>query len=110
MQKKADVMNYPSQIKSFIWLPEKELPLIDARQCFNSTKHSTSINLDMMMCTPGNFVKKPETNAISYIEICGGRRIRHKLDFNSPRTAEAAALLGITFEDCLYKLVIHYLK
>jgi len=35
------------------------------------------------------------------IESNGSRFIRYRLNFDSPRTAEAAAQLGITFEDCM---------
>ncbi len=34
------------------------------------------------------------------MDLAGGCRIRHTLNFNSPRTREAAATLGILFEDC----------
>ena len=40
---------------------------------------------------------------ISYYEFNAGRKIKRKLDFNSPRTSEAAAQLGLTFKDCLTK-------
>jgi hypothetical protein len=40
---------------------------------------------------------------VMYVEHNGSRYIRHMLNFDSPRTAEAAAQLGITYEDCLKK-------
>ena len=43
------------------------------------------------------------SKTIYYFEYNAGRRIRHKMDFNSPRTCEAAAQLGLTFSDCLLK-------
>ncbi len=42
----------------------------------------------------------PQRVAI-YVEHNGTRFVRHRLDFNSPRTSEAAAQLGITFGDCV---------
>ncbi len=39
--------------------------------------------------------------SLVYIEHNGIRDSKHILDFNSPRTKEAAVQLGLTFEDCL---------
>ncbi len=43
---------------------------------------------------------------VAYLECDTGRTIRHRLDFDSPRTVEAAAQLGITFEDCAKKYAL----
>ncbi len=40
------------------------------------------------------------------LESNGNRFIRQRLNFDSPRTSEAAAQLGITFEDCLKRYSI----
>ena len=52
-----------------------------------------------------SFVESPpiKERIVNYVEHNGSRLIRHKLDFNSPRTSEAGAQLGITFEDCVKK-------
>ncbi len=41
-----------------------------------------------------------------YMEEQGHRCLKRKLDFDSPRTLEAAGKLGITFEDCLKRCVL----
>lgn len=38
---------------------------------------------------------------LAFIDYDSGKRIRYKLDFNSPRAKKAAAQLGITYEDCI---------
>ena len=53
-------------------------------------------------------ISNQQDRFIYYIEYESGKRIRHKLDFNSPRTKEAAAQLGITFEDCVKKYFATY--
>ena len=40
-----------------------------------------------------------------YNEWNAGKETSHKLDFDSPRTMEAAAQLGINFDDCLPKYI-----
>ena len=45
---------------------------------------------------------EPERKVV-YSEKQGQEVVRHILDFDSPRTKEAAAQLGITFEDCVKK-------
>lgn len=40
---------------------------------------------------------------VSYVEPAGKRPIRHLLNFDSPRTKQAAGQLGICFEDCIKK-------
>jgi len=40
---------------------------------------------------------------IPFVEYIRGKSINHKIDFDSPRTAEAAAQLGITYGECLPK-------
>lgn len=53
--------------------------------------------------------RRPSTHDLSeeklvfYVEQVRGHYYRHKMDFNSPRTLEAAAQLGITYEDCIKK-------
>ena len=36
-----------------------------------------------------------------YYEYDSGRKIRHKLNFDSPHTSEAALQLGVSFNDCI---------
>ncbi len=42
---------------------------------------------------------------VSYIETLGERRVKHVMNFDSPRTLKAAAQLGVTIEDCIKKYV-----
>ncbi len=41
--------------------------------------------------------------SIYYIETDTGKPVRHRLDFNTPRTREAAGQIGITYEDCVVR-------
>ena len=45
-----------------------------------------------------------------YVEYNKGKPIKHKVNFDSPRTAEAASQLGISFEDCRkrYSPILHF--
>jgi len=38
-----------------------------------------------------------------YLENCNGHMMRRKMNFDSPRTKEAARQLGIRLEDCCMK-------
>ncbi len=38
---------------------------------------------------------------VLFVEHDGARYVKHMLDFGSPRTAEAAGQLGISYEDCI---------
>lgn len=40
---------------------------------------------------------------VTYIETENGKPVRRRLNLNSPRTKEAAAHVGATFEDCLIR-------
>ena len=45
----------------------------------------------------------------TYVLKLNGQTIYHKLDFNSPRTREAAGQIGISYDDCVlkyFKLII----
>lgn len=42
-------------------------------------------------------------NIIYFTEDTENRGAKNKIDFNSPRTQEAAAKLGLTFSDCVKK-------
>ena len=62
--------------------------------------------------TAANNVKEPSAKSpnnaeneriVRYIEYVNGKIVRHALDFNSPRTKEAAAQIGATFSDCVIK-------
>ena len=45
--------------------------------------------------------QNPKDRTLVYLEHNGIRDTKHVLDFNSPRTKEAALQLGLTFEDCV---------
>ena len=47
--------------------------------------------------------KIKEERVIYYTEYDLGKLVKHRLDFNSPRTKDAAARLGLTYEDCIKK-------
>jgi hypothetical protein len=47
--------------------------------------------------------EEPVDRTLYYIEFEAGRKIRRKVDFNSPRTTKAAAQIGLTFDDCIKK-------
>jgi len=40
---------------------------------------------------------------LSFTENISGTNVKRRIDFQSPRTKDAAARLGITFEDCVLK-------
>ena len=40
---------------------------------------------------------------ISFLDQVNGKYIRRKINFNTPRTKEAAAKIGITYQDCVKK-------
>ena len=44
--------------------------------------------------------EQPIERILCYYEISSGRKIRYKINFDSPRTSGAAEQLGITFEQC----------
>ena len=40
---------------------------------------------------------------VTYVERQGSQELKHVVDFGSPRTSQAAAMLGIKFDDCVQK-------
>ena len=38
---------------------------------------------------------------VVFLEQVNGKVVRRKIDFNTPRTREAAASVGITYEECV---------
>ena len=50
-----------------------------------------------------DFINSNKDLSLYYVESTTGKPVKHKMDFNTPRTKEAAARAGITFEDCVQK-------
>jgi len=76
--------------------------------------NSSSNNLSNVNFDSPRAVKSPEKKNISmnttanlgpsqviYTELWGTRKIKHKLDFDSPHTSQAAKMLGLAINDCL---------
>lgn len=85
-------IHYPSRSP----YPDKALPNIENPEINND------FNKGLEKAHELEVISRPDQIAI-YMDTSAGRCIRYRVNFNSPRTIEAAKELGITFEDCIKK-------
>jgi len=48
-----------------------------------------------------NVTSQLNPQQVVYVEICGIKKIKHLIDFDSPHTKNAAKMLGLTINECL---------
>jgi hypothetical protein len=67
-------------------------------------EEKTRVSLESVGRT-GSQTALDREKVMTYMETSQGAVVKHKLDFNSPRTLQAAEELGFTLEDCQRKYV-----
>jgi len=77
--------------------PEIVLPSADSR------KNNLNPNPAPKMTQSLYDLPVANEKTIRYYEFDAGRKILHKLNFDSPRTLQAASEVGVSFNDCLTK-------
>ena len=81
------------------------LPIIDPRRNKKANKQAGLLSSKTISATCrqsfNDLVNPDEPRILFFIDYDSGKRIKYRLDFNSPRTKKAAGQLGLTYEDCL---------
>ena len=78
--------------------------MLFTQKTFDQSSNQQSINLPyIIMNMVKNAANIDKNHSTFYIEIIDGREIHHKVDFDSPRTKEAAAQVGLTFKECVLR-------